>query len=205
MKHTGTKCLETARLLLRPFRAQDGESCLRCWAADPDLYRYISQEPMSPQDVADWLSTSDRAYADPQTYYWAIVEQASGDVIGEIFVDDFSGRNGWCELDWKVGKAFQGKGYATEAARAVLRYLFGEVSFHRVQAKCCVENTASERVMQRIGMVREGVLRDFFLGRDHRRHDVVLYAALSPTVAPAAGAVITHRSGSSTEKSSTAG
>ena len=61
----------------------------------------------------------------PQTYYWAIVEQASGDVIGEIFVDDFSGRNGWCELDWKVGKAFQGKGYATEAARAVLRYLFG--------------------------------------------------------------------------------
>ena len=64
MKHTGTKCLETARLLLRPFRAQDGKSCLRCWAADPDLYRYISQEPMSPQDVADWLSTSDRAYAD---------------------------------------------------------------------------------------------------------------------------------------------
>ena len=105
----------------------------------------------------------------------------------------------------RVGKAFQGKGYATEAARAVLRYLFGEVSFHRVQAKCCVENTASERVMQRIGMVREGVLRDFFLGRDHRRHDVVLYAALSPTVAPAAGAAMTHRSGSSTEKSSTAG
>ena len=122
MKHTGTKCLETARLLLRPFRAQDGKSCLRCWAADPDLYRYISQEPMSPQDVAD---SEIARLCGPQTYYWAIVEQASGDVIGEIFVDDFSGRNGWCELDWKVGKAFQGKGYATEAARAVLRYLFG--------------------------------------------------------------------------------
>ena len=102
LNHTGTKQLETQRLILRPFRADDGESCLRNWAADPEIYRHISQQPRTPQDVAQWLSTAPQAYAAPDTYYWAMVLPSSGEVIGEIFVDDFSSRNRWCELDWKV-------------------------------------------------------------------------------------------------------
>lgn len=178
MKHTGTKRLETERLILRPFCLEDKESCLRNWAANPEIYRYISQNAKTPQDVFQWLSTAGQAYASPETYYWAIVEKMSGEVMGEIFVDDFSIRNGWCELDWKIGPAFWGKGFAPEAAKAVIRYLMGEVGFHRIQAKCCVENTASERVMQKIGMTQEGILREYFHNKDNRWCDVVLYSLL---------------------------
>lgn len=58
-------------------------------------------------------------------------------------------------MDWKIGTAFQGKGYAAEAARTAIEYLILEVGFHRIEAKCCTENTASERVMQKLGMKKE--------------------------------------------------
>lgn len=178
-KHTGTKPLQTQRLILRPFRAEDGASCVRNWATDPALYRYISREPRTPQEVTQWLSTAQQAYACPDTYYWAIVETASSEVIGEIFVDAFSHRNRWCELDWKIGKAYWGNGYATEAAAAVIGHLLDEVGFHRVQAKCCVDNAASERVMQKAGMTQEGVLRDYFFSKEGRWRDVVLYSLVA--------------------------
>lgn len=179
MEHKGTKRLETERLILRPFRLEDAESCVRNWAADPKVYRYISQEAQTAKDVYDWLSTADEAYASPETYYWAIVEKSKGEVIGEIFVDDFGSRNRWCELDWKIGRAFWGQGYAAEAAAAVIQYLFCQVGFHRIQAKCCVENSASERVMQKAGMTKEGILRGYFDAKDGRWRDVAMYAVLS--------------------------
>lgn len=179
MRPQGTEKLETERLLLRPFDPDDAESCIRNWAADPAVYRHISQEPQTPEQVQDWLSTAGEAYGHSETWYWAIVEKTGGEVIGEIFVDDFSARNGWCELDWKIGSNFWHKGYATEAAAAIVRYLLDKVGFHRIQAKCSVENPASERVMQKTGMVREGVLRGYFYTKDNRWCDVVLYALCS--------------------------
>ncbi len=187
MEHPGTKRLETERLLLRPFDPADAESCIRNWAADPAVYRYISQEPQTPEQVRGWLAAAEEAYANPETRYWAVVERTGGEVIGEIFVDDFSARNGWCELDWKIGSRFWQKGYATEAAAAVARHLLDAEGFHRIQAKCCVENPASERVMQKIGMTREGTLRGYFRTKDGRWCDVVLYALIDgeqPETAP---------------------
>ena len=182
MRPQGTKKIGTERLLLRPFDPADAESCIRNWAADPAVYRHVSQKPQTLEQVRDWLSTAGEAYGNSETWYWAIVEKASGEVIGEIFVDDFSSRNGWCELDWKIGSSFWQKGYATEAAAAVARHLLDEVGFHRIQAKCCVENPSSERVMQKIGMVKEGVLRGYFYTKDGRWCDVVLYALLSSDI-----------------------
>ena len=95
MEQKGTQSLETARLLLRPFRLEDAESCLRNWASDPEVYRWISQKAKTPQEVFQWLSTAEEAYKHPETYYWAIVEKESGEVLGEILVDSFSSRNGW--------------------------------------------------------------------------------------------------------------
>lgn len=102
--------------------------------------------------MQEWLSSADEAYADPHTYYWAIEETHSGEVVDELFVDNFGTSSRRCEMDWKIVTAFQGKGYAAEAARAAIEYWIREVGFHRIEAKCCTENTASERVMQKLGM-----------------------------------------------------
>lgn len=169
-KHKGTKQLSTVRLTLRPFAPQDAESCLRNWAADEEIYRYLSAQPQTADEVREWLSS-----ADPRTYYWAIEEAHCGEVVGELFVDDFGTSSRWCEMDWKIGTAFQG----AEAARAAIEYLIREVGFHRIEAKCCTENTASERVMQKLGMNKEGILRERFCGKDGRWHDLAEYSLLA--------------------------
>lgn len=178
-KHKGTKQLSTVRLTLRPFAPQDAESCLRNWAADEEIYRYLSAQPQTADEVQEWLSSADEAYADPRTYYWAIEETHSDEVVGKLFVDNFGTSSRWCEMDWKIGTAFQGKGYAAEAARAAIEYLIREVGFHRIEAKCCTENTASERVMQKLGINKEGILRERFCGKDGRWHDLAEYSLLA--------------------------
>lgn len=178
-KHKGTKQLSTVRLMLRPFAPQDAESCLDNWAADEEIYRYLSAQLQTADEVQEWLSSADEAYADPRTYYWAIEETHSGEVVGELFVDNFGTSSHQCEMDWKIGTAFQGKGYAAEAARAAIEYLIREVGFHRIEAKCCTENTASERVMQKLGMNKEGILRERFCGKDGRWHDLAEYSLLA--------------------------
>lgn len=100
-------------------------------------------------------------------------------MVGELFVDNFGTSSLWCEVEWKIGTAFQVKGYAVEAARAVLEYLIRKVGFHRIEAKCCTENIASERVMQKLGMNKEGILRERFYGKDGRWHDLVEYSLLA--------------------------
>ena len=61
----------------------------------------------------------------------------------------------------------------------IVRYLIDEIGFHRVQAKCCVENPASERVMKKVGMTKDGILRGYFHCKDGRFSDVVMYAILA--------------------------
>lgn len=53
MHHTGTQLLQSQRLLLRPFQLSDVDSCVNNWATDPAIYRYLSQEPRTPQQVCD--------------------------------------------------------------------------------------------------------------------------------------------------------
>ena len=178
-KHKGTKQLSIVRLTLRPFAPQDAESCLRSWAADEEIYRYLSAQLQTADEVREWLSSVDEAYADPRTYYWAIEEAHCGEVVGELFVDNFGTSSRRCEMDWKIGTGFQDKEYAAEAAHVAIEYLIREVGFHRIEAKCCTENTTSERVMQKLGMNKEGILRERFYGKDGRWHDLAEYSLLA--------------------------
>lgn len=178
MKHHGTATLTSPRLILRRFYPSDAADCFSCFLADRRVFQFISGQPRTQKDIEEWLSTADSAYDAPDTYYWAIQKKDDGRVIGEIFVDDYGERNQWCELDWKIGPEFWNQGFMTEAAGIVAAYLLTRVGFHRVQAKCAVENLGSERVMQKLGMRREGIFREFFFGQDGRFHDVVMYSLL---------------------------
>lgn len=176
MEHLGTVRLKTERLVLRRFCPEDiGNSA---WAYDQAGYRFISQSPRTPEDMAQFLAGADEAYSAPDTYYWALERKDTHEVVGEIFVDDYGNRNRWCEVDYQLGPAFWGWGYAAEALKAVLAFLIGRVGFHRVQAKCSARNIGSLRVMEKAGMRREGVLRGFFRRKDCPGYDDVVICAI---------------------------
>ncbi len=170
--------LRTQRLVLRRFVAEDAEQLYQNCGTDPEVSRYVSFVP-----YADLVSTRDfvqmhvaRYDEDSLFCGWAI--ELDGQVIGTIGL--FNVEPGFsCELGYTLGSAWWGQGLATEAARAVRDYAFGELGMHRLYASYHVENGASGAVLQKLGMRREGVLRDGQLNADGSFSNLVLCAVLS--------------------------
>ncbi|MNL48225.1 putative ribosomal N-acetyltransferase YdaF [compost metagenome] len=88
------------------------------------------------------------------------------------------------EFGYSLSRAFWGKGLATEAARAIITFGFEVLALNRIEAKCMVENVASERVMQKAGLRFDAVLRQYWQ-KHGTFHDVKVYALLSSDWSPA--------------------
>ncbi len=98
-----------------------------------------------------------------------------------IFVDDYKDERRVAEVDYCVALAHRGEGYAPDALRAVIRYLFDVIGFHRVEAVYNMDNAASGRVLAKAGMRFEGVLRGraMRIGADGFPEDLNLCALLA--------------------------
>ena len=143
----------TSRLRLRSIIADD-------W---PVIHRY-----MSDPSVTAWLphglldAASARAFAEKNAgghaEALAVTLAASGELAGHMIFHPWVVTRTW-EIGWVLGAQHQRQGYATEAARSLLAYAFETLGCHRVIATCQPENVASWRVMEKLGMRREGHFR----------------------------------------------
>ena len=170
--------LTTERLLLRDFVEADWEAVL-AYQQDPLYLRYNEWTSRTAAEVRDFVQMFlDQQKQVPRIkFQFAVTLKSTGQLIGNCGVrrdspDAYEGDMGY-ELDptqW-------GKGYATEAARAVMRFGFTELKLHRISAYCVAENTGSARVLEKLGMQQEGRLRQhqYFKGR---WWDTLLYAIL---------------------------
>ena len=148
--------LETERLLIRPIRSDDAEQ-LHAVYGDPEVMRRI------PSGLSDSLDTTRQRvarYADYQGRYgyslWAVIERASGRIVGDCGLFPVEGRGPEVEVAYRLGRAVWGRGYATEAAAACLRYGFDRLDLDRIIAITDPDHVASRRAMEKIGMAFEG-------------------------------------------------
>ena len=159
----GTQTIETERLILRQFRYEDALSMMNNWAGD-DYVQKMYGEPSykTPEAVTKLLDKYIGGYSKRYNYRWAVIEKSSGECIGQAayFLVDTSGHFG--EIEYCIGTAYQGKGYATEATKAVIRYGFEAIGFHKVQICVRPSNAPSKRVIEKCGFTYEGTLRDYF-------------------------------------------
>ena len=152
--------IATDRLLLRSFRPGD-EDDVFSYRSVPDVVRYIPGEPKTPEEVADLVA--ERATAgriDAKQPGLTLAVELEGRVVGDVLVhlDGLDGADGrQAEVGWVFAPEVQGRGYATEAARELLRVAFEEVGVHRVWAQLDALNTASARICERLGMRREAL------------------------------------------------
>jgi RimJ/RimL family protein N-acetyltransferase len=161
MQHVGTRTIDTERLILRPFRIADAPAMFRNWASDPAVTRYVTWPTHKNVEetvgiVGSWVR---QTAEDPRFYQWAIELKSLGEPIGSIAVAHLFEDVAGAELGWCLGRAWWGQGYMPEAAKAVIAYLFERAGFDRVAARYDARNEKSGRVMQKLGMTREGVLR----------------------------------------------
>ena len=160
MRHTGTQMLATERLTLRRFTAEDAESMFFNWSNDPEVTRHLTWEPQeSVESTAAFLEEWEKEYEDSETYRWAIELNEIEQPIGVIEVISADERIGSAEVSFRIGKEYWHRGYTSEALEEIIRFLMGEVGFGRVWAKTDTANVHAGEVMERCGMLPEGVLK----------------------------------------------
>ncbi|HYP53870.1 MAG TPA: GNAT family N-acetyltransferase [Pyrinomonadaceae bacterium] len=159
--------IETSRLLLRRLRDDDFDALARLFA-DPDVMRHLQDgEAVSREESAVHFRNLKENYWDEHGFgRWAVVSKSSGEVIGFCGLRLLEGTP---EIVYVLAKSHWGRGLATEAARACLRFAFEHHGFERVVAITRPPNAASRRVMERLGM--KFVREDDFYG-----YNCVLYS-----------------------------
>lgn len=173
MKHAGTKTIETARLTLRRLALADAEMMFRNWTGDDKVTRFLRWDAHKTVDdtkdmIRQWIDN----YQYDSTYYWGIY-QKDGEMIGSVGITITSEYDHKGALGYKVGSRWWDQGYSSEAAGAVIDYMFRNTDIERIDSFCSVENLASKKVMERVGMHYEGLLRHYYKIRDGF-HDCIL-------------------------------
>lgn len=170
--------LDTARLRLRPFRSDDAGA----------VHRHLAEwevasttagvpHPYPPGAAEAWIAALPARHEAGEVVALAVTRRDDGVLVGAVELRP--GRGGHrAELGYWTGRAHWHRGYAAEAAGALVEWGFGEMGLHRVHAGCMARNPASSAVLRRIGMRYEGTLR-----RHHLRwevlEDVELYGRLA--------------------------
>lgn len=149
--------LETERLILRPAGTADFDA-FYSYRSVPENMIYTIFGPDTPKSAMSFLKMYESWWReDPlKIYEFAVVLKETGNMIGNcgLYLDDdmrATGMLGWC-----LHRDHWNKGYTTEAVKALLKFGFEDLKLHRIHAECNADNTASARVMEHVGMRREG-------------------------------------------------
>ena len=160
LTHKGTKTIETERLILRAFTMEDADAMFRNWAGDDQVTKHLTWPTHSSVEVSrmvlsDWTSH----YPEPDFYNWAIVLKELGEPIGSIAVVGTDKKVDGATMGYCMSRAHWRRGIMAEALTALVDFLIGEVGFNRVEADHDPNNPASGRVMEKSGMLHEGIMR----------------------------------------------
>ncbi len=171
--------IETQRLRIRPFRQEDWRA-VYAYVSDPIVATYTPDGPMTAEQTQVYIAkqiSADKPHA------YALFLKSTSDQVDELLIGHmvfhpwFEQRT--YEIGWTIHPAYQRQGHATEAAAALLHYGFAEMKLHRIIATCQPENVASYRVMEKIGMRREGHFQQCIYRGDDQWWDEYFYAMLA--------------------------
>jgi [ribosomal protein S5]-alanine N-acetyltransferase len=170
--------LTTSRLVLRPLRHEDVQAFFAIWS-DAEAMRYFSFSAMTHLDqatdrVARLLKTSDEG----KDLGCVVTLKTTGEAIGkcDLFHVDEQCRR--AEIGFSLQRRHWGRGYMAEAASAVIEHAFGTLDLRRIEADIDPRNAASARLLERLGFLHEGLLRERWLVGDEVS-DSALYGLLA--------------------------
>lgn len=175
MKYPAFRELHSSRLLLRKIDMADLE----------DLYRFTSSENVTQymlfkphKSLADSVASIEKGlarYASGRSYHWGIALKASNQLIGMIDLLRFEEESGSCSFAYMLAEEFWGKGYGTEAVRAVFDFGFREMELNCIEADHMADNAASGAVMRKCGMTYRHTVPSKY-EKNGSLHDAVVYA-----------------------------
>ncbi|MFN8631262.1 MAG: GNAT family N-acetyltransferase [Chloroflexota bacterium] len=174
--------LMTPRLVIRRFAPSDAEA-LAAYRSDPEIARYQSWTPPYRREQAiDFIAWLAGQHPDTpgEWYQFAIAtRERPEELIGDLACCPDADDPATVRIGFTMRREAQGKGYATEAVRALLGYLFEARGKHRVAADCDPRNAGSRALLERVGFRREGELIEAYPEADGTRSNSLLYGLLA--------------------------
>ena len=174
--------IATERLRIRNFREEDNDALFE-YLSNPAIYVFEPGKPITA-DIAIELSSERSKYND----FLAVELVSENRMIVHLYFRQIDPtKYATWELGYIVHPLYQKRGYATESAKAITRYGFQELGVHRIISHCSPDNTSSWKVLEKIGMRREGISRKNIFFRktasgDPIWQDTYEYAMLSDDV-----------------------
>lgn len=172
--------LEGPRVILREF-VPDDVAAVAVYSVDEEVGRYQDWQSLTPAAARAFI---DRAIVAAQqtpraNFDFAIIERTSQALVGDASIGIDSDRDKRAEVGFTLRRDRWGHGLATETARLLLAFGFGRLGLHRIAATAHPDNTASVRVLEKVGMTFEGRLRDHLRTRGEWR-DSLVWSILEP-------------------------
>lgn len=163
----------TERLLVREYLDSDVHT-VHAYGSDAEVTKYEVWGPNTEEESRAFVGQAMKEQFEPERWAFnlAVCFRDSGMHIGGCSIRRESERSRVGSLGWIIDPRYQGRGYATEAARALIDIGFVELGLSVIFATCDTRNTASFRVMEKLGMVRVGELRS---GREIKGHRRAIY------------------------------
>lgn len=171
--------LETERLLLRQVVATDVNEVFFL-RSNSEVLKYINKEPCkSHQEALEHIQLLTKLFTDNEGIAWAITQKGDNIFLGSIGVWNIIKQHYRAEFGYSLHPNFHKKGIMSEAAKAVINYAFVQMRLHSLEANVNPENTASIKILERNGFVREGYFKESYFF-DNRFQDSALYSLISP-------------------------
>jgi ribosomal-protein-alanine N-acetyltransferase len=150
---------ETDRLILRRLAIADAEDYF-AFASSPVVTAQTTWDiHRSLDDTVNYLNKVLRRYEEQTEYHWGIVLKETNRLIGRTGLISIDPVHDKAELGYVISDAWWNRGITTEATLPVLRYAFAELGANRIEARCNKDNVGSYRVMEKLGLTFEGILR----------------------------------------------
>lgn len=166
--------LETPDLVLREF-APDDLAAVQRYASDPAVCRFMVWGPNTERETREFLEVVTRLAATVPRREFELAVTHRGELVGAAGIRLQGPRD--ADVGYVLRRDVWGRGFATQAASALIRFGFDALGLHRIWATCDVENGASARVLAKAGMTHEGRLRGHML-RQGAWRDSLLFAIL---------------------------
>ncbi|MDX1990850.1 MAG: GNAT family protein [bacterium] len=178
--------LETSRLVLRELSLEDTAAVFRI-RGDYEVTKYnIGSAYARADQAASMIESVQYGFREGTELRWGIVLKASealinpeqaGEVIGVCGYNYWDRRDHRGSIGYDLARAYWGRGYMPEALTAIIRFGFEHMGLNRIEADASIHNTASTRVLEKLGFMREGIQREQYF-EDGRYHDLCLFGLI---------------------------
>jgi [ribosomal protein S5]-alanine N-acetyltransferase len=169
--------LTTARLLLREIVPADLDAFVAI-QNDPEVTRYFGRAPLTREQCAARLAEVETSIREGTAIRWALIPRDGDALIGSAGFWKRDLAHHHAELGYELARAWWGRGLMAEALEAIVAFGFGAMGLHRVEANTDPANVGSMRVLEKVGFVREGTLRENW-HHDGRYTDTATFGLLA--------------------------